>query len=329
MFIGHALFAFAVAALVAQSRGWDRRPALLVGVVAGAFAAVPDIDVAYALVGLADAVTGSVGVPTAFWAASREVHRSVTHSLVVGAVAAPAFGLLAARDSSRTWLVRGAGSVLLGVLVAVAFVDSGPLAAFVMGLFAATGGLVAVGVARQTPLSASAIGVAALWGLWSHPWGDLVTGMPPDWFFPFGSSVLESRVVLHSDPTLHLLGAFAIELATIWLALIAVCRLTDRSIVSTVNRRAAVGAAYGVAALAVTPPTLEVSYHFVYSILGVGVLCGTVRGPPTPRIDRLRDRYVRRPSFDGTLEVLLTTMTAVTLALAAYATVYVFVVAPS
>ncbi|QLK26082.1 metal-dependent hydrolase [Natrinema zhouii] len=326
MFIGHALFAFAVAALVADWRGWDRRPALLVGIVAGAFAAIPDIDVAYALVGLLEwhAADGALGAPTAFWDASRAVHRSVTHSLVVGAIAAPAFGMLAVRGrTGRAHVVRLGAIGILVALVAVALVWDGPLAALVMGLFAASGVLVARWSARASSLSPSTVAFAALWGLWSHPWGDLVTGSPPDWLFPFGSPALESRVVLHSDPTLHLLGAFAIELAAIALALVTICRLTDRSPFSSINRRAGVGAAYGVAALAVTPPTLEVSYHFVFSILGVGLLCGVVR--ETPSLTLPRASYRRLPSSDAVLERSLTALAAIAVALAAYATVYVLV----
>ncbi|ELY68976.1 metal-dependent hydrolase [Natrinema versiforme] len=328
MFIGHALLAFALAALVADWRGWERREALLVGAIAGAFATIPDIDVTYALVGLLEwqAADGALAASTAFWDASRGVHRSVTHSLVVGAVAAPAFGAFAIRGphSGRVRLVRSVGAGLLVLLVAVAFLEGGPVAAFVMALFTVSGVLVAIGAARVTTLSASTVVLAALWGLWSHPWGDLATGSPPEWLYPFESTLLSTRVVLHADPTLHLLGAFAIELAAIWLALVTICRLTDRSLPAFVDRRAAVGAAYGVAALAVTPPTLEVSYHFVFSILGVGLLCGAVRDPTSPIRPGLRSRIRSRPSIDSTLEIALTAVTAVTVALAAYAVVYLF-----
>jgi hypothetical protein len=324
VFIGHGLLAFAVAAFVADWRGWEARRALLVGALAGTFATIPDVDVAYALVGLLEwqAADGAVGAPTAFWDASRGVHRSATHSLVVGALAAPAFGLLAARGrSGRTRLAHGVAISFLVALVAIAFVWGGPVAAFVTGLFVASGLLVARGAARVSTLSPATVAVAALWGLWSHPWGDLVTGSPPDWFFPFPSPILESRLVLHADPTLHLLGAFAIELATIWLALAVACRLTDRSIIGTVDRRATVGVAYGVAPLAVAPPTLAVSYHFVFSILGLGVLCGVVRDTPSLVRPRAIDRGL--PSTDGVLEVVLTALAAVTVALVSYVTVYV------
>ena len=74
MFIGHALLAFAIAALVADWRGWGRRDALVVGVVAGAFATLPDVDIAYAVFGLVHwlAIDAGGSVPTVFWDASRE-----------------------------------------------------------------------------------------------------------------------------------------------------------------------------------------------------------------------------------------------------------------
>ncbi|NKE37647.1 hydrolase [Natronococcus sp. JC468] len=327
MFLGHALFAFAVAALVAQRRGWTARGALTVGAVAGAFGALPDVDVAYALVGLAEwqVADGALGASTAFWDASRAVHRSVTHSVVVGAVAAPAFGLLAVRRSDRARVARAFGGLLLTGLVALALVVDGALAAFVTVLFA-VGGALAVGTTvRLTSLSPATIALAALWGLWSHPWGDLVTGSPPDWAFPFESPLFASRVVLHPDPTVHLLAAFAIELAAVWLAAVAVCRLTDRSLIAVVDRRAAVGATYGVAALAVTPPTLELSYHFVFSILGVGLLCGAVRTVPSPTLGLPS----RTPSSTVLLETGLTALAAVTIALATYAAVYLLAVTPT
>lgn len=325
MFVGHALLAFAIAALAADWRGWERRPALTVGIVAGAFAAIPDADVAYALVGLLEwyAADGALEPTAAFWDASRGVHRSVTHSVVVGALAAPAFGLLAVRGRSARFATV-AGLALLGSLVASAFVWHSPVAAFVMGLFAVAGVLVARGAARFSSLAPTTVALAALVGLLSHPWGDLVTGSPPDWLFPFAAPGLDSRVVLHPDPTLHLLAAFAIELAVVWLAVLAYCRLADRGVLDGIDRRAGVGVAYGAVALAATPPTLEVSYHFVFSILGVGLLCGVVRGPSASEFGGSLSRRLRssRPPSSGTLEIALTALTAVTVALVAYVIVY-------
>ncbi|ELZ13420.1 membrane-bound metal-dependent hydrolase [Halovivax asiaticus JCM 14624] len=282
MFVGHALFAFAVAALFADWRGWRVRTALAFGIVAGAFAAVPDVDVAYAFVGLAHWVTadGSVSAPTAFWDASRATHRSITHSLLVATIAAPAFGFLAAAISGPSRRVAlGAAVVLSGGLVVLA-VAAGPLTAMVLTVFLVAGGLVTVVATRETTLTPAWIGIAALWGLWSHPWGDLLTGDPPAFLFPLDRTLFEARVIVSSDPTLHLLSAFAVELGAIVFATLTVFYLTERDPVVAFDVRGSVGALYGVSVLFLTPPTLDVSYHFVFSILGVGVLVGTIRTVP-------------------------------------------------
>ncbi|ELZ01359.1 metal-dependent hydrolase [Natrialba asiatica] len=356
MFVGHALLAFAVAGLIADWRGWPRQHALFVAVIAGAFGALPDIDILYALTGLGHwlLADNAPSAPTAFWNASRTVHRSVTHSLLVGAVAAPAFGLAAfamrTRESDRprrpigsalTALAALASLSLFGLLVLAALLRSGPLAAFVMSLFLGTGALLSLASVRASTLasalvdtpapnsslpaiSPSTLTLAALWGLWSHPWGDLVTGSPPDWFFPADSTLLTSRVVLHSDPTLHLLAAFAIELGAIWLAAITFCRLTDRSAFAAIDPRAGLAAGYGLAAVVTTPPTLDVSYHFVFSILSVGLLSGITLGSPisVARHPRLQPALPSLPRTESLLATALTGLTAITSALLAYLVVY-------
>jgi membrane-bound metal-dependent hydrolase YbcI (DUF457 family) len=146
VFIGHALLGFALAALIADWRGWPARRALTLGLVAGAFAAIPEVDVAYAAVALdlgrlsADSLTR----PSMFWGATREVHRTMTHSLVV-----------------------------------VASLANGPPGGIVTGMFAVTGLGVATLCRLRTSFRARTVGLAATAGLLSHPWGDLLTGSPP------------------------------------------------------------------------------------------------------------------------------------------------------
>ncbi|MFC7233352.1 hypothetical protein ACFQMM_22020 [Saliphagus sp. GCM10025308] len=175
----------------------------------------------------------------------------------------------------------------------------------------------------MTTFSPTTVALAALWGLCSHPWGDLFTGEPPAWLFPFATPALESRVLLHPDPTLNLLGAFAIELGIIWLALLTYARLADRNLLTALDRRAAAGAAYGIVALVSTPPTLDMSYHFVFSILGAGILCGVVREGTVPGIHGLIPRRWR--TSRGVFGIALTALTGVTVALLAYVAVYALV----
>ena len=359
MFVGHALLAFALATLVADWRGWSARQALTLGLVAGAFAAIPDMDMIYTVVALdvGRLSADTLRQPSVFWDASRAVHRSITHSLLISLAAGPAFGAWAAGTStSRGWLVvRAVASAILLSLVWAAWVYSGLAGTIVVGTFVAAG-LVIARLARTRPdLSGLTIACVATIGLLSHPWGDLVTGDPPQLFYPLDMQLVEQTVLLHTDPTVHLLGAFALELAVVWLAAFAVARVAGRPLTALFERRAAIGVAYGVAAIVLTPPTLEVSYHFVFTILGLGVAVGAVSVAPNSisrlvsvqsRLRRYRS-FTRRdaeslgrpwltsPSVDldrllerypSPFEAAFAALGGVTVALCSYAVVYLLVV---
>jgi len=303
MFIGHACLAFALAALGAHRLGWSRGTALRVAVLAGAFATVPDVDVVYGIAGLLAPAAGSGPIPVeSFWDAGNQVHRGVTHALPVALVVTVAVGLLARSDRSSQAV---AGLLFVG-LVAIVTTISGPLAGAVATLFVLTSAGVAV-IARRRGVPPGIVTSAALVGLASHPFGDLFTGSPPALLYPFDLTVVSERVVLSANDTLHLLGAFGFELATIWLAVLAYFVIAGDRPLAHVDRRAVVGVAYAGAALALPAPTLDVSYHFVFSVLAVGVV-----GIAPPSLERLQTR-----------RAALTALTAVSLAALAYATVFV------
>ncbi|MFB6084271.1 MAG: metal-dependent hydrolase [Halorientalis sp.] len=323
MFLGHGLLAFALVALGGTAVGWSRERALWLGVLAGAFATVPDVDILYAPVGMLGGVNGLLGAPEAFWSASSVVHRAVTHSLVVGTVAALAFGLVAVRyrstvpDRHRLSAVA-VGGVLLGGTAVTTGVVSDALAAVVVGLFCLAGLAVTV-VAARRGVAPRFVGATALVGLLSHPFGDLFTGDPPAMLYPLDATAVAARVTLHPDPTLHLLGAFAVELATIWLAAYAFFTLTDRRVRDHVSPRAAIGVGYAVAAFAIPSPTLSAAYSFVFSILplaSVGVV-GATRRPG----DRFRLARVR-PAVSDWPTAVATGLAAVTLAAGGYTLAY-------
>ncbi|EMA07582.1 LexA-binding, inner membrane-associated putative hydrolase [Haloarcula vallismortis] len=301
MFVGHALFAFALGALAARWLGLSRERAVQLGVVAGLFAAVPDVDIVYApfglLVGAAENLTAD-----SFWETANVVHRGPTHSLVLGAILAAAAGLWATDSRpART------GALSIGVaLTALTGALSGPVAALVMLVF----GLAVLGVAtvaQSRDISPRTVTGLALLGLLTHPFGDLFTGGPPPFFYPFDVTLVAERVLLHPDPTTHLLAAFTIELATVWLAVWTYVHLRGDSLTELVRPRAALGIGYAAAVLFLPAPTLERSAHFVFSVLALGVV-----GAPT------------RPFSDGVdwLETVVTGLAAVTIAALAYAMAY-------
>ncbi|MXR50055.1 hydrolase [Halovenus sp. WSH3] len=325
MFIGHALLAFALAVLIAEWRGWDTRQAFALGIATGAFAALPDVDVLYAAVAADPTkfVAGAAVRPEAFWGPANEAHRLMTHSLVVAALAGPAFGLWTLR-SERGWR-RGAAAlaaVVLAALVAVAGLTSGLVGAFVVGAFVLVGVVLAEAARSRLALSPRIVALAATAGIASHPWGDLVTGEPPALFYPLNVSLLSERILLSSDPTLHLLGAFGLELGVVALAVGVVARQLEYEPHRLIDRRALLGVAYGVAAVVMTPPTIHLSYRFVGSILAVGGVCGvahpSVRGwyPLRTVLDRLVGTTERA------LRTVLTTLTGIAIALVSYGAVY-------
>jgi len=315
MMVGHAALAFAIGAFLAHRLGLAPERALLFGVAAGAFAVVPDADMGYALVGVATAETIYLsGLLDAFWDSGLTVHRGMTHSLLVAGLAGIGFGLVSERGAARTAGI----AVLAGmVLATVAFV--GGLEAGVMTSFVLAGAVVAV-YARRVGLGSREVFAGAAIGLLSHPFGDVFTGTAPELLYPLDVRLLPTRVALSGDPTLHLLGAFGIELATVWLALAVYLRLREQPIRAHVHRNAVLGAGYAAVVLALPAPTLTVSYHFVFTVLAVGTV-GITADLPRPDLRSARSRHT----------VLLTGLAAITIALFSYTLAYLLVggVAPA
>jgi len=316
MFVGHAALAFAIVGSVAVARGWATERALTLAVVAGAFAALPDVDMVYALVGVAGA-TGSdaLAVAGAFWSTGNVVHRAVTHSLVLALPVA----LLAALRVVDTRAARTLSVALAVLLVALVAAVGGSLAALITLLFVLGAATVATVAGHYGEVSAPEALVAALVGLLSHPFGDLFTGEPPAMLYPLDAALVTERVALAADPTLHLLAAFGIELGTVWAAVAVVCLATGLRPAAAVSPRATLGAGYAASVLLIPAPTLDLSYPFVFSVLGVG-LVGVL-----PRVRLVGDRRgptVEPPDWFG---AGLTGLSAITVAWLAYTVAYVIV----
>ncbi|MFB6199098.1 MAG: hydrolase, partial [Halobacteriaceae archaeon] len=64
----------------------------------------------------------------------------------------------------------------------------------------------------------------------------------------------------------------------------ALGRLADTNPLASIDGRALIGVAYGLAAFFIPPPTMTVSYPFVFSVLSVGIVGVPVRSQSfTPR----------------------------------------------
>ncbi|XGI84284.1 metal-dependent hydrolase [Halorutilales archaeon Cl-col2-1] len=316
MFVGHAALAFAVAAGVTVAAGWDRDKALRLGVVAAAFGAVPDVDMAYAVLGFLG--SGSIwGGVESFWEHSTVTHRGITHSLIVGTVAAFGFGAAA-----RSLLVS---TVVLGSLVVGGVALGGSLTGGVALLFGLVGG--GIGVVASREFTARTVTGAAVLGLITHPFGDIFTGETPDFVYPLGFELFEDRVVLVSDATLNLLGVFLLELSVIWLGVYVYSRLRRRSVRSDIDLRALAGVFYVLAVPVISPPTLDRSYHFVFTAVSVGVV-GSLPLSTSTLPSSVSDNELKNPigiDADSVYSATVTGLTGVTVAVLAYAVGYIAV----
>lgn len=304
VFVGHGLLAFAVVASVAALYGWNPRRATAIGLVAAAFATLPDVDVVYPLFAVTLDLYSVVLGEGAFWEYVSTTHRTVTHSVVIGAVAAGGIALWTRRERSAGSKLVGAG-VLVGLPLGVGLLD-GVLSAVVMGAFV-LGGLAIVLVAEFGAFEPRHIAATAALGLVVHPFGDLFTIPAPELLYPFADPVEFAYVSLHADPTLHLLSAFFLELGIIWLAVAVHARLHGWSLLPAIRPRAALGAGYAGAVFVLPAPSLAVPTPFVLSVLAVGFLAIPFRpGADLPR----------------TWQVPVTALAAVTAAGLAYTVAY-------
>jgi membrane-bound metal-dependent hydrolase YbcI (DUF457 family) len=308
MMVGHAALAFALGAGVAVALGVEREQALLFAVTAGAFGAVPDVDIGYAVVGLfADGGFDPGSLPDVFWETGNLVHRGLTHSFVVGSLSGLLFGLVTHRRL-RPLAVAGLAGLVLVATALLGGLEGGVIASFLLaGVGVAVGG-------ERLGLTPQGVTAAALLGLVSHPFGDVFTGTSPTLLYPFGSDLLPARLLLSGDPTLHLLGTFGLEVATVWLAVLAYARLRDRSLRQQLHGRAALGTGYAGAVVLLPLPTLAASYQFVFGALALGA---TVALAGLPAVD-LRSTRAREA-------LLVTGLATVTLAWLAYLVTYLFV----
>ena len=220
MMVGHALLAFGVAALVAR-RFWSTERAFAFGVVAGVFATIPDVDMTYA----------------GDRSRTGRIRRRVAHDRRVLGEFTPRPSRrdsLAGRRRHRRSRVRLSDGELaaegdfcgpaIGAGLGRPRSERPPRCGRHARLRRRRNGRRARRRLANRPRAGGAL-LAAVFGLASHPFGDVFTGSPPRFFYPFDVTLLHSRISLLADPTLNLLAIFGLELVLAWFALVVYFRL--------------------------------------------------------------------------------------------------------
>ncbi|MFB6203651.1 MAG: metal-dependent hydrolase [Candidatus Nanohaloarchaea archaeon] len=294
MIIGHGLLAFTAVALLSHLYGLEDRRAVAAGLVAGGFAALPDVDIIYAWKEVAVVFgTGPEHFMRSFWEASEGVHRGITHSLLTGFFAAGTFSAYyRLRDPVAETAVLSAG-VGYGILT------SGPVAGFVMGVFLFSG--LALTRLSERYVSWHDFIPAVFIGLLSHSFGDLFTGVPPDFLFPLKIQLFSSRIQLMADPVLNLLAVFFMEALVSASALATFASLKGHG--PDIRPEFLVGLLYASAIPFVPPPTLGSPFGFVFTVLGCGLAAIVLITLRDRELEMSTERLVML-AWNGTLAVL-------------------------
>lgn len=316
MYIGHSLLAFTLAGLAAWGNGARDRTVLLAGAAAAGFALIPDVDSAYTIWAVLRAGPSNVFPTTEYvWTAEGWfVHRSLTHSLLIGVVTA-VLSLVAALGIRRPRQRHRAGTIAIvaglgGGLVVIGFLTDGVLGVATMGLYLGAAIVVTL-LAVRAGVPARLIGWAAAIGILTHPFGDVFMGRPPAFFYPILTRPSVEKVAVATDPTVNLVGLFIIEIFLAWSVLWLVTRVTEEPLRDHIAWRATIGIVFATAVMFIRPPTLAVAYHFTLGTLATGAVLGVA---PT-----LVDRT---PSSNGFLTPVTTGLATVTLAVAGYLLAY-------
>lgn len=281
MYVGHALLAFALVGGLARLTGRGDREILVFAALGACYGLLPDVDLVYTVYAVAE--SGPTGIfPTTkhVWTESWVIHRTLTHSLLVGsALVVAVLGAavvvprsLTDRPPVATRVLGGGLAGLLTVaLLSIAFVADGRLGMITMSLLV-TGAIGLTLVGRRHGVSVTWLGCVAAVGLLLHPLGDLWMGRPPVVFYPVAPKLAFPPILFASDPTIHFVTAFMIELGLAWASILLWISTTDRAVWTMIRPAAALGLVACGAFVLVPPPTFTIAYQFSAGVLGLGLV---------------------------------------------------------
>lgn len=277
MIIGHGPLAFALVALVLLvTTSFSKRKILYLAAIAGIASILPDVDVLFPLISLLSVDTLSITVLTEqFWAVSGERHRLATHSLIVfGTATLIAYAQMYIKPTYQKYSIA-LSSILIFIL---------PLALPVQLLFGTT--LVTVYTLTKYKPKTTKIHEPALafaFGAFLHPFGDMFTGTPPAFLYPFTDILQLSRWTI-ADPTLHFILIFTLEIGSLIAALSLIAHLTDFDILTYTDVRpkphqtlvSAIALATALFVIGTnTTPTVDSATTFVLPLVGATTIAAT------------------------------------------------------
>lgn len=220
MIIGHGPLAFALTAgILLVATTVSKRSVLYLALVAGIASVIPDIDILFPLASLVTVNPFTVSeLVSQFWTVAGERHRHATHSLLL-LTGSALVALVQARVPMR---LRGyAVAVVLCLVFMLPFSVPTQLLIAVISV-----SLYFILKYKPSTVRHREIGAAFMFGLVLHPFGDMFTGTPPAFFYPFTDVIGLSRWTI-AEPTLQFALIFILEIGSLIAALVLVAYLTD------------------------------------------------------------------------------------------------------
>lgn len=280
MFLGHAFAAVALGVLFARLAGRDDATALSLGLVAGASAILPDLDLVVGAISYIPLSIGQMGASwEGLWGTSNAIHRGLSHTLLGGAgIAAVVTGVATSRANRRTEFTATsiAGLAVVGVaavgLGAVAWITGGIRE--LLGIGVVLAGAMALGaiVAARTSIRGSFLFSGATIGLLSHPFSDVFMATPPQIFYPLEVPFLAKSVRLATDSTLNLLAVSFVELGAVWVGVIAFASANRTPIRRLVSPWAALGVLYPLVMAFLPRPTMADAHWLGFTLVPFGLV---------------------------------------------------------
>lgn len=265
MIVGHAMVGFVVSVMIARKLSMSRDQQLAVGLTAMAFAVLPDFDLIVGVIGVVESgLQGISQTQQEFWTDGLKYHRGLTHSILFGLVSATIFSLISYGDRNRLL-----GLALAIVVLLISAVSLGVLQSIVVFSYIISGIVITLIVRKYNDMR-NIVVISSFTGVITHPFGDVFTGTSPQLLSPLSINVLPDIVLVSQEPTLHLLFVFILELSTVWAFVYTYLKINEESVWTYIPVYTMVGVLYGFTSMIIQPPTLEVSYHFVFSIIALG-----------------------------------------------------------
>lgn len=272
MFIGHFALSFLlIYFLLNVYTDVETKQVIRLSLISGIYGLVADLDIIFAFVEtlLFVSETGNITIE-AFWNISRNFHRKSTHSLVVGVLSI--IGIViqfiyiddVAKPYENSTFDYGI-SILFGGLIGM-LTGNFARGVLVSGLFVFCILSVTRVILYKTSFNKNIVLVSAFVGILSHPFGDVFTGTPPNFFYPLYDINLE-RIVLFTNETLNISALFLIESLLFVLFMLIYADSKDINNNITYITFFAAIASGGVLSYFITSPSIDEPYTFVSGIL--------------------------------------------------------------